>query len=46
MNTLIVSGIILEVVIALGGIFFIKKLQKKQTRQPGLSNRIVKNLKF
>tara|TARA_B100000212_G_scaffold297136_1_gene240798 strand:- start:186 stop:326 length:141 start_codon:yes stop_codon:yes gene_type:complete len=46
MNTLIVSGILVEVGIALGGIYLIKKFQKKQTRQPALSRKVIRNLKF
>tara|TARA_Y100001978_G_C23293145_1_gene245760 strand:+ start:120 stop:260 length:141 start_codon:yes stop_codon:yes gene_type:complete len=46
MNTLIVAGIFIEVGIVIGGIYLIKKLQKKQTRQPALSKKIIRNLKF
>ena len=46
MNTLIISGISAEVGIFIGGIYLIKQLQKKQTRQPSLSKKIIKNLKF
>ena len=46
MNTLIVAGIFTEVGIVIGGIYLIKKLQKKQTRQPALSKKIIRNLKF
>ena len=46
MNTIIVAGILLEIGIVIGGIYFIKQLQKKQTRQPALSNKIIRNLKF
>tara|TARA_Y100000589_G_scaffold296426_1_gene303549 strand:+ start:405 stop:545 length:141 start_codon:yes stop_codon:yes gene_type:complete len=46
MNTLIASGILIELVIAAGGIYLIRQLQKKKKRQPGLSNKIIKNLKF
>ena len=46
MNTTIVIGILVEIGIAIVGIFFIKKLQKSQTRQPPLSRKIIKNLKF
>ena len=46
MNTLIVSGILLEVGIAIGGIFLMKQLKRRQTKQPSLSRKIIKNLKF
>ena len=46
MNTLIVSGIFVEIGIVIGGIYIIKQLQKKQTRQPALSKKIIRNLKF
>tara|TARA_B100000212_G_scaffold340265_1_gene320459 strand:+ start:1754 stop:1894 length:141 start_codon:yes stop_codon:yes gene_type:complete len=46
MNTLIIGGILIEVGIAIGGIYLIKQLQKKQTRQPALSRKVIRNLKF
>jgi len=46
MNTIIVVGILVEIGIVIGGIYIIKQLQKKQTRQPALSKKIIKNLKF
>tara|TARA_Y100000589_G_scaffold309237_1_gene326509 strand:- start:666 stop:806 length:141 start_codon:yes stop_codon:yes gene_type:complete len=46
MNILIVTGIFVEVGIVIGGIILIKQLQKKQTRQPALSKKIIRNLKF
>ena len=46
MNNFIVGGILIEVGIAIGGIYLIRKLQKKETRQPALSRKIIKNLKF
>ena len=46
MNTIIVAGILIETGIVIGGIFIMKKLQKKQTRQPALSRKIIRNLKF
>ena len=46
MNTLFVFGIIVEIGIVIGGIFIMKQLQKKQTNQPPLSKRIIRNLKF
>ena len=46
MNTIIVAGILVEIGIFLGGIYIIKQLKKKQTRQPALSKKIIRNLKF
>ena len=46
MNTIIVAGILFEIVIVIVGIIIIKQLQKKQTRQPSLSKKIIRNLKF
>ena len=46
MNTIIVAGILVEIIILIGGIYIIKQLQKKQTRQPALSKKIIRNLKF
>ena len=46
MNTLIVAGIIVEIGIVIGGIYIMKQLQKMQTRQPALSKKIIRNLKF
>ena len=46
MNPLIVAGIFIEIGIVIGGIYFIKQVQKKQTRQPALSKKIIRNLKF
>ena len=46
MSTLIIGGILVEIGIAIGGIYLIKQLQKKQTRQPELSKKIIRNLKF
>ena len=46
MNTIIVAGILVEIGIVIGGIYIIKQLQKKKTRQPGLSRKIIRNLKF
>ena len=45
MNTIIVTGLLVEIVI-IGGIYIMKQLQKKQTRQPALSKKIIRNLKF
>ena len=46
MNTFIAGGILLELGIAAGGVYLIRKLQKKKERQPGLSKKTIKNLKF
>ena len=46
MNSLIVVGILLEIGIVIGGIYIMKQLQKKQTKQPALSEKIIRNLKL
>ena len=46
MSTLIVAGIFVEIGILIAGIYIMKQLQKKQTRQPALSKKIIRNLKF
>ena len=46
MNTIIVAGILVEIGIIIVGIYIMKQLQKKQTRQPALSKKIIRNLKF
>ena len=46
MNTIIVAGILVEIGIFIGGIYIMKQLQKKQKRQPALSRKIIRNLKF
>ena len=46
MNTIIVAGILVEIGIIFGGIYIMKQLKKKQTSQPALSKKIIKNLKF
>ena len=46
MNTVIVTGILIEIGIVIGGIYIMKQLQKKRTRQPALSKKIIRNLKF
>tara|TARA_Y100000589_G_scaffold284595_1_gene283558 strand:- start:75 stop:215 length:141 start_codon:yes stop_codon:yes gene_type:complete len=46
MNKLMAIGILLELGIALGGFCLIKQFQKGQTRQPALSRKIIRNLKF
>ena len=46
MHTIIVAGILVEIGIVIGGIYMMKKLHKKQTRQPALSKKVIRNLKF
>ena len=46
MNTIIIAEILVEIGIFIGGIYIIKQLQKKQKRQPALSRKIIRNLKF
>ena len=46
MNTIFVAGILVEIGIVIGVTIIIKQLQKKQTRQPSLSKKIIRNLKF
>ena len=46
MNTFIVCGILVEVGIGIVGIYLIKNFHRKQTRQPPISRKIIKNLKF
>tara|TARA_Y100000589_G_scaffold2788_1_gene2661 strand:- start:2054 stop:2194 length:141 start_codon:yes stop_codon:yes gene_type:complete len=46
MNTLFISGILVEMGIAIAGIYLIKELKKSPTRQPSLSRKIIRNLKF
>tara|TARA_Y100001978_G_scaffold192196_1_gene197023 strand:- start:823 stop:963 length:141 start_codon:yes stop_codon:yes gene_type:complete len=46
MYTLIVSGILIELGIVIGGVYLIKQLKKNQNRQPALSKKIIRNLKF
>ena len=46
MNTIIVTGIFVEIVIVIGGVYIKKQFKKKQKRQPALSNKIIRNLKF
>ena len=46
MNTFIVTGILVEIGIVIGGIYIMKQFQKNQTRQPALSKKVIKNLKF
>ena len=46
MNTIIFAGILVEIGIVIGGIYIMKQLQKKQKKQPALSRKIIRNLKF
>ena len=46
MDNLKFIGILFELIIVTGGCYLINNLNKKQTRQPELSNKIIKNLKF
>ena len=46
MNTIIVTALIVEIGIVIGGIYIMKQLQKKQKKQPALSRKIIRNLKF
>ena len=46
MNTFIIGVILVEAGITIGGIIIIKQFQKRQARQPALSRKIIKNLKF
>ena len=46
MNTIIIAGIFVEIGIVIGGIYILKQLQKKQTMQPALSKKLIRNLKF
>ena len=44
--SLIKVGIIVEVLLFVGVFLWVKKLNSKQSRQPSLSKKIIKNLKF
>ena len=46
MDKIIVAGILVEIGIIIGGIYIMKQLKKKKARQPALSKKIIKNLKF
>ena len=46
MNTFFIGGILIEAGIVAGGIYLIKILQKRQSRQPALPKKIIRNLKF
>ena len=39
-------GIIIEIFLLVGVFLWIRKLNNEQTRQPSLSKKIIKNLKF
>ena len=39
-------GIMIELLLLMGVVFWIKKLKINQSRQPSLSKKIIKNLKF
>ncbi len=43
---LIKVGIIVEIFLLVGVFLWLKKLNSKQARQPSLSKKIIKNLKF
>jgi len=44
--SLIEVGIILEIVMLVGVFLWVKQLNTKKTRQPSLSKKTIKNLKF
>ena len=44
--SLIKVGIIVEIFLFVGVFLWVKKLNSKQARQPSLSKKIIKNLKF
>ena len=46
MHTIIVTGILVEIGFVIGGIYIMQQLQKKQSIQPALSKKIIRNLKF
>tara|TARA_Y100000589_G_scaffold18946_1_gene15739 strand:- start:381 stop:521 length:141 start_codon:yes stop_codon:yes gene_type:complete len=46
MNSIVVAGILVEIVVVIGGIYLMKQSHKKQRGQPALSKKIIKNLKF
>ncbi len=43
---LIKVGIIIEIVLFIGVFLWVRKLNSKQARQPSLSKKTIKNLKF
>jgi len=44
--SLIKVGIIVEIFLFLGVFLWVRKLKSKKSRQPSLSRKIIKNLKF
>ena len=44
--SLIEVGIIIEIVMLVGVFLWVKQLNTEQTRQPSLSKKTIKNLKF
>jgi len=44
--SLIKVGIIVEIILFVGVFLWFRKLNSKQSRQPFLSNKTIKNLKF
>ena len=46
MNRIIVAGTLVEIGIVIGGIYIMKQLQNKRTKQPALSEKVIRNLKF
>ena len=44
--SLINVGIIIEIFLLIGVLFWVKKLNGRQSRQPSLSKKTIKNLKF
>ena len=44
--SLIKIGIIVEIVLFIGVFLWVRKLNSKQSRQPSLSKKTIKNLKF
>jgi len=44
--SLIKVGIIVEIFLFVGVFLWVRKLNRKQTRQPSLSQKTIKNLKF
>ena len=44
--SLIKVGIIVEILLFVGVFFWVRKLNSKESRQPSLSKKTIKNLKF
>ena len=44
--SLIMSGIVVEIFLFIGVFLWVRKLKSKQSRQPYLSKKTIKNLKF